>query len=145
MFHQLHMRDIIRMRLPQVKKHILQLMRNSRDIVKHHNSGRTLDGMHGPENLIDAVFVKAIRILLFQNRLLKLFQQLGVLKQIHIQHAFRIKIFSHILLLSSLISVSIRDFSSGRFRRFPPSPYTQDRRNLLICSEPAYEAGSLSL
>ena len=56
--------------------------------------------MHGPEYLVDAVLVKAVRILLFQNSLLKLLQQLTVLEQIHVQHAFCVKISRHIYLLS---------------------------------------------
>ena len=70
MFHQLHMGNMLGMGFSQIKEHILQLVGHSRYIVKHHDAGRPLDGMHGPEDLVDAVLVKAVRILLFKNRLL---------------------------------------------------------------------------
>ena len=58
--------------------------------------------MHRPKYFVDTVFIKTVRIFLLQNRVLKLFQKLPILKQVHIQHVFRIKSFSHILLLFSI-------------------------------------------
>ena len=100
MLHQLYMRDIVGMGFPQIEKDVLQLVGHSRDIVEHHDARRAFDGVHGPEYLIDAVFIKAVGIFLLQDGLLKLFQQLAVLEQIHIQHAFCVKISRHIYLLS---------------------------------------------
>ena len=99
--HQLQMRHIIRMGFPKVIKDILQLMGNSGNVVKHHDAGGSLDGMHGSEYLVDTVLVEAVRILLLQNSFLKLLQKLLVLKQVYVQHAVRAKFFSHILLLSA--------------------------------------------
>ena len=78
------MGDIVRMWFSQVEKDILQFMWHSRDIVEHHDAGRTLDGMHGTEYLVYALLIKTVRILLLKYCLLELFKKLPVLKQVHV-------------------------------------------------------------
>ena len=42
----------------------------------NHNTGRSFDRVHGTKDLIDTIFVKAIRIFLFHYDILQIFQKL---------------------------------------------------------------------
>ena len=80
MFHQFYMWYCGRMGLTDKIKDIFQLMRYFCDLIKHHNTGRSFDRVHGTKDLIDTIFVKAIRIFLFHYDILQIFQKLLVFK-----------------------------------------------------------------
>ncbi len=74
MLHQFKVRHMLGMGLSQIKENVFQLMGNGSDVVEHHDARRTLYGMHGAEYFVDAVLIKAIRILLVQHHFLQLLQ-----------------------------------------------------------------------
>ena len=59
------------MGLPQIVKYVFQLVGYFCDILIHHNTRRSLYGMHDTENLIDGGFIKTIFVLFLQHSILE--------------------------------------------------------------------------
>ena len=85
--------------LADQEEQILNPVRYRHQGAELHHSGGTLDGMHDPEYLIDAVLRKRIRLFCRQKDAIQLLQQGISLIQVHIQNAVAHKnaTFSHLV------------------------------------------------
>ena len=68
------------------KEHILDSVGKVGHILQSHHCGRTLDGVHDTEDLIDLFLAKAVLVFGFHKYLVKLFNKRGGLEYVHIDH-----------------------------------------------------------
>jgi hypothetical protein len=63
-------------------------MREKLQFIEPHHRRRTLDSVHYTENLVNIIIRKGLRLLCFEQNLIKLFKKRVGFKNIHVNHGF---------------------------------------------------------